>query len=241
MEEIRTILCRRLLFLCSIQEAVIGCKLRTAFSSQITWAVCRLPLCFPASSSPPLAWLNREPCAALLNRAEKKEKEMGLAKSYCTGRYRARAGSVCLAGRPGTQRKRTTAREPRVVVGCAHVTTRLFTRPSGLSKCQPSSGSGSGVPCLLVRNHAPRIPSASTRRKPSVCRVLKIVAVALAARSQSCFTNSLAAVVWFRFFGLAICSSTAGAILHAWCQEYDQDAACCLCLSLSHTQLLVAS
>lgn len=239
MEEIRTILCRRLLFLCSIQEAVIGCKLRTAFSSQITWAVCRLPLCFPASSSPPLAWLNREPCAALLNRAEKKEKEMGLAKSYCTGRYRARAGSVCLAGRPGTQANNSSrAPRGRRLRACDDA---AFHPPFRIIKCQPSSGSGSGVPCLLVRNHAPRIPSASTRRKPSVCRVLKIVAVALAARSQSCFTNSLAAVVWFRFFGLAICSSTAGAILHAWCQEYDQDAACCLCLSLSHTQLLVAS
>lgn len=239
MEEIRTILCRRLLFLCSIQEAVIGCKLRTAFSSQITWAVCRLPLCFPASSSPPLAWLNREPCAALLNRAEKKEKEMGLAKSYCTGRYRARAGSVCLAGRPGTQANNSSrAPRGRRLRACDdaafHPPFRIIKMPAEQRQRQRRALPSRQKP-------RPRIPSASTRRKPSVCRVLKILAAALAARSQSCFTNSLAAVVWFRFFGLAICSSTAGAILHAWCQEYDQDAACCLCLSLSHTQLLVAS
>lgn len=150
-------------FLCSIQEAVIGCKLRTAFSSQITWAVCRLPLCFPASSSPPLAWLNREPCAALLNRAEKKEKEMGLAKSYCTGRYRARAGSVCLAGRPGTQRKRTTAREPRVVVGCAHVTTRLFTRPSGLSNASRAAAAAAACPAFSSETTPPE----SRARRPA--------------------------------------------------------------------------
>lgn len=210
MEEIRTILCRRLLFLCSIQEAVIGCKLRTAFSSQITWAVCRLPLCFPASSSPPLAWLNREPCAALLNRAEKKEKEMGLAKSYCTGRYRARAGSVCLAGRPGTQRKRTTAREPRVVVGCAHVTTRLFTRPSGLSNASRAAAAAAACPAFS---------SETTPPNPERVDPPKTICLPGSENRRSCFGSQIS-IMFHQLTcscGLVSVFRTGYLQLNSWC------------------------